>query len=117
VVLEALRPQSWGIILHLHGEQPRFELADRYPIDAVSWEDRDTAPSIAEGLARTRRCLVGGVGRTGPLAYGTADAVAAQVREAISQTNGRRLIVAPGCVVPVTAPEDNLQAMVATVSA
>jgi uroporphyrinogen decarboxylase len=117
MVLEALRPESWGIILHLHGEQPRFDLADRYPIDAVSWEDRDSAPSLAEAVAQTSRCLVGGVGRADPLAYGTAGAVAAQVHEAIARTGGRRLIVAPGCVVPVTAPEENLRAMVAAVSA
>jgi len=114
-VLEALRRDSWGIVLHLHGENPNFALADRYPVDAVSWEDRETSPSLREALDRTTRCLVGGVGRNHPLASSEAVAVAAQVREAIAWTGGRRLIVAPGCVVPISAPEHNLLALRAAV--
>jgi uroporphyrinogen decarboxylase len=114
-VLQALRPESWGIVLHLHGNQPRFDLADRYPVDAVNWEDRDTTPSLGEALALTARCLVGGIGRVTPLAHGTAEAVATQAREAIALTGGRRLIVAPGCTVPVSVPERNLRALVEAV--
>jgi uroporphyrinogen decarboxylase len=110
-VLEALRPRSWAIVLHLHGPDPLFSLADAYPVDAVSWEDRETSPSLAEAWHHTGRCLVGGVGRIDPLGRGTPAAVAAQVREAIGLTGGRRLIVAPGCVVPITTPEGNLRAL------
>lgn len=114
-VLAALRPRSWGIALHLHGEHPLFELADRFPVDAVSWEDRDTVPSLAEALALTGRCLMGGVGRLDPLVRGTADAVAAQVRDVLARTGGRRVIVAPGCALLTMVPEQNLRAMVAAV--
>lgn len=114
-VLEALRRDSWGIVLHLHGGDPDFALADRYPIDAVNWEDRDTPPSLGDALDRTIRCLVGGVGRNHPLVSSDAEAVAAQVRESIARTGGRRLIVAPGCVVPISAPERNLLALRAAV--
>jgi len=114
-VLEALRRDSWGIVLHLHGVDPYFTLADRYPVDAVSWEDRETSPSLADALARTTRCLVGGVGRNHPLVSSGAEEVATQVREAIARTEGRRLIVAPGCVVPMSAPERNLVALRAAV--
>lgn len=114
-VLEALRPRSWGIVLHLHGAEPLFDLADRYPVDAVSWEDRETAPSIADALGQTSRCLVGGVGRITPLAHGAADEVAAQVRDAITRSGGRRLVVAPGCVVGISVAEHNLDALRAAV--
>ncbi|HWE61074.1 MAG TPA: uroporphyrinogen decarboxylase family protein [Chloroflexota bacterium] len=110
-VLEALRADAWAQVLHLHGPDPLFSLADRYPVDAVSWEDRETTPSLADAYQRTTRCLVGGVGRIDPLACGSAEAVAAQVREAIAQTHGTRVIVAPGCVVPMSAPERNMQAL------
>lgn len=115
-VLDALRPRSWGIILHLHGADPLFDLADSYPVDAVNWEDRDTQPSLTEALGQTSRCLVGGVGRIGPLARGTAAEVTADVRDAIAQTGGRRLIVAPGCVALMTVPEHNLRALRSAVS-
>ena len=41
-VLEALREGTTCTILHMHGPEPLFELADRYPIDGVNWHDRET---------------------------------------------------------------------------
>ena len=111
-VLEALRARAWLLILHLHGERPLLELADRYPVDIVSWEDRETEPSLAEGLERTRRCLMGGVHRGSErLVHGTPDAVRAEVADAIRQTGGRHLIVAPGCVAPVSSADALLNAV------
>jgi uroporphyrinogen decarboxylase len=92
--------RNWCSVLHLHGAGPRFELADRYPVHAVNWHDRETAPSISAALGQTRRALVAGIARRGVAALGTAGA-AEQVREAIAQAGGRRLVVAPGCVLPV----------------
>jgi uroporphyrinogen decarboxylase len=110
-VLNALRDRSWGIILHLHGDEPLFALADRYPIDAVNWHARETSPSLPEALGRTTRALAGGIAREGAVLTGTPEDVAAEVRDAIAATDGRRLIVAPGCVIPTTAPEANLEAL------
>jgi uroporphyrinogen decarboxylase len=109
-VLEALRPGTWFTMLHLHGMEPLFDLADQYPIDAVNWHDRETSPTIAEAMGQTKRCLVGGIRRNGAIAKGSPEAVAAEVRDAVEQSSGRRLIVGPGCVVPYTAPADNLHA-------
>jgi uroporphyrinogen decarboxylase len=109
-VTEALRDGAWCTMLHLHGLGPYFELADRYPVDAVNWHDRETAPSLSEALNLTSRTLVGGLERRGAIAQGTPEEVTAEVRNAIGQTNGRRLIVAPGCVVPDAAPAANLNA-------
>jgi hypothetical protein len=40
--------------------------------------------------------------------------VAAQVRDAVTQTGGRGLIVAPGCVLPLDVPDASLEAVVKT---
>lgn len=108
--LEPLRAGSWCLLLHLHGVDPQFELADLYPVDGVNWHDRETAPSLAQALGRTRRCLVAGIARQGAVAHGRPAEAAAEVRDAIAQTGGRRVIVAPGCVIPTTAPPENLLA-------
>jgi uroporphyrinogen decarboxylase len=110
-VLHALRPRAWALVLHLHGDHPLFDLADAYPIDAVNWHARETAPSLAEGMRRTRRGLMGGVARLGAVLHGPTDEVIREVREAVAQTGGQRLIVAPGCVLPTTAPEEHLMAL------
>jgi uroporphyrinogen decarboxylase len=69
-VLDALRSGSWCTVLHLHGLDPMFDLADVYPVDAVNWHDRETTPSLTEALQRTRRALVAGIARRGVIAHG-----------------------------------------------
>jgi uroporphyrinogen decarboxylase len=112
-VLEALAEdeRAWCIVLHLHGPDPFFELAERYPVDAVNWHDRETSPSVREALSLTTRALVAGVDRQGPVVSGNVPEVVAQVHDAVRQADGRRLIVAPGCVLPVTAREENMSAV------
>ena len=109
-VLNALRDGAWCTIVHLHGPSPMFELADEYPVDAVNWHDRETRPSLAEALRLTTRVLVAGIARRGAIATGTPADAAAEVRDAVRQTGARRLIVAPGCVIPYRAPAENLLA-------
>lgn len=109
-VLAALRPGSWCTILHLHGAEPLFELADRYPVDGVNWHDRETSPTLAEALGRTRRCLVAGIDRRGSILTADPHGITREVRDAVEQTGGRRLIVAPGCVTPVSVTTDQLMA-------
>ncbi|NTU83994.1 MAG: uroporphyrinogen decarboxylase, partial [Chloroflexales bacterium] len=46
------------------------------------------------------------------LLQGSAEAVRAQVADAIAQTGGRSYIVAPGCVMPIPTPERNIRAAV-----
>jgi len=101
---------GWFNLLHLHGQNPMFaELAD-YPVQAVNWHDRTAWPSLAEGAKLFPGAVVGGVEQYEVLHFGMPDEVAAQVRDAIAQTGGRRLIVAAGCTYPLTVPEGNLLA-------
>jgi len=109
-ILRELRAGAWCTMLHLHGENPMFELAEEYPVDIVNWHDRDTRPSLAEAMQLTTRALAAGIARGGVIAKGRADEAAAEVRDAVQQTNGRRVIVAPGCVIPYRAPAENLLA-------
>jgi uroporphyrinogen-III decarboxylase len=45
------------------------------------------------------------------VAQGTPDRVAAEVRQALSETGGRRFLLAPGCSIPPQTPEANLLAV------
>lgn len=110
-ILDALRASTTLQILHLHGPRPYFDLADRYPVDVVNWEDRETPPGLSEALSLTSRCLLGGVDRHGLPVGGSPAEIAAQVRDAIDQTGGGRLIVGAGCVLPISARPENLEAI------
>jgi uroporphyrinogen decarboxylase len=103
-VLEALYgdDRNWCTLLHLHGNNPRFEIADQYPIHAVNWHDRESGPPIKEAMGLTNRALVAGIDRIGPVARGDVEGARAEVGDAIAQADGKRLIVAPSCVLPYT---------------
>lgn len=109
-VLEAVQGQAKFVVLHLHGPRPLFELAQRYPVQVVNWHDRETPPSLAEGQRLFSGAVLGGLNRSTTLPRGTPDDVRREVRDAIAQTGGVRLIVGAGCVVPVTTPAENLRA-------
>jgi len=99
-------------MLHLHGENVMFDLLAGYPADMVNWHDRLTAPALADALGKVKGAVVGGVEERNLLVSGSVSDVRSQVREAITQTGGRRLIVGPGCVAAVAAPERNIRAVV-----
>ena len=107
-VLEALAAdeRNWFTVLHLHGVDPLFDLANRYPVQLVNWHDRESSPSIKEASERTKRAMMAGIERTGVVTTDDASATAAQVRDAIEQSGGRRLVVAPGCVVPAALAQE-----------
>jgi uroporphyrinogen decarboxylase len=111
-IFKALEKKARLHMLHLHGENVMFDLLSDYPVQMVNWHDRLTAPTLRGALGRFKGALVGGVEERELMVSGGAAAVRAQVREAITQTAGRRLVVGPGCVVAIAAPESNIRAVI-----
>lgn len=116
-ILDAVAGRTWFNLVHIHGHDVFFDLLSGYPVQAVNWHDRETAPDLRAALSRTEKCLIGGIAREGAIRHGSPDAVAAEVRDAVTQTGGRRLIVGPGCVIPTGCPPENLRAARAAVEA
>lgn len=100
----------WFNLLHLHGEHVMFDLVSDYPVQAINWHDRETAPSLSEALPRFCKALVGGLHRTETMLRGTPDDVRREIRLAMEATGGRRLIVGTGCVMWLTTPVGNIRA-------
>nr|BBH90934.1 uroporphyrinogen decarboxylase [Thermosporothrix sp. COM3] len=115
--LQALRgaEKGWLNIAHIHADpqqssdQIYFEFFDRYPVQALSWSDRLTGPSLSEALTLTDKCLMGGLFERGPITQGGETEITNEIMAAITQTKGRRLILANGCSVPDDTPERWLQ--------
>lgn len=111
-VLDAVAGRSWFDVLHLCGPRVQVELATAFDVEAVSWSVHDEGnPSLAEGRVRTGRAVMGGLDHRGTLVTGSPADVAAQVRAAAGRSGGSGVLVAPGCSVPVEAPEENLRAI------
>ncbi len=110
-VLEGARA-GWLNIVHVHadpnqeGDEIHFDMFVDYPVAAMSWSDRLTGPSLSEALTMTDKCLMGGLHERGPLTHGGEVELDNEITAAVTQTKGRRLILANGCSVPDDTPEE-----------
>ncbi|MGO4154612.1 uroporphyrinogen decarboxylase family protein [Cupriavidus sp. YAF13] len=111
-VLAALRGHAQLNMLHAHGDDIMFDLLATYPVDMFNWHDRLTPPGLEAAAARFTRLLVGGLNEHGTLLHGSEQDIADEVHNAIAQTDGRRLIVGPGCVLPVATSDTAIRAVV-----
>jgi uroporphyrinogen decarboxylase len=110
-VLAALEDRSRFTMLHVCQKNPRFDEFADYPVHAINWDDRITPPSLAEAKSKTDKCLIGGIDKEGTLRNGTATDVEQQVQDAIDSAGKTKLIVGPGCGIPVDVSDKNLLAM------
>lgn len=110
-VLEQAAKRSSFSILHVHGLDIPFHVMATYPIPAINWHDRRTAPSLKEAQELFPGAVVGGLNEIETLRKGPEEAVRAEVKDALRQTGGLGHIVAPGCGFPVDVPEAHLRAV------
>ena len=110
-VLEGARA-GWLNIIHVHadpaqeGDEIYFEDFLDYPVQVMSWSDRLTGPSLSEALTMTDKCLMGGLAERGPITHGGETEIDNEIIAAVTQTKGRKLILANGCSVPDDTPEE-----------
>lgn len=113
-LLEAVRDRSILTIVHCHGDQLMFDRLASLPGHAWNWDDRATAPSLAEGQALVPGAVIGGLHQWKTLRDGTPEGAVAEVEDAIAQTRSLGLIVGPGCVLPANTPDSNVAAVIKT---
>lgn len=114
--ISRLRGKAKFIIMHLHArednEEIRFDKITKTPgIDGINWEDQSSALSLSEGKTRFRGVALGGIDHNGIFRTGSAEEATEQVLEAVKEAGTDRLIVAPGCVVTVDTPQENMVAV------
>ena len=101
----------WLNVLHLHGEEIMFDAAADYPAAVVNWHDRETSPSLADGLEKVGGAVCGGIRQIETLVKGTPEDIRREAADALAQTGGRRFILGTGCVTPTHAPLGNIRAV------
>lgn len=111
-VLQAVRARGGLAVIHAHGTRLMFERLATLPGDIWNWDDRTCGPSLAEGQARVPGAVMGGLDQRGTLHEGTAEQAVAECDDAVAQTRGVGLVLAPGCVLPVGTPDAPLAAVV-----
>ena len=114
-ILRGVETRSRLTMLHVHGDAPYLDAFGTVPAHALNWHDRTTSTSLAAAARRFKTAVAGGLNQHQTLRKETPAAVAAETRDAITQTGGVGLIVAPGCVLPLDVPDASLAAVVEAV--
>lgn len=116
-ILQAIEKKSRFTMLHICGNATAFhkelmfdEFTD-YPVDAYNWDDHNAKPSLTEARKITDKCLIGGIEKQGIIRDGTVKEVENEAALALSVAGKNKFILAPGCVLPLDTPEENLQAL------
>ncbi len=99
----------WCNMLHLHGEEVYFGLANELRFQIVNWHDRESHPSLTEAGALFKGVMCGGM-KQDTLVYRDRAEVRREAADAIQQTGGKRFLLGTGCVVPVIASHGNILA-------
>ncbi len=100
----------WANMVHIHGDDIMFDLISDYPVQILNWHDRETPPALSEGLRKFSGVVCGGISQIDSLVLGNPDQVKSEAKQAITSTNGKRLILGTGCVLPLTTPYGNIRA-------
>jgi uroporphyrinogen decarboxylase len=108
-ILEQL-DDLWLNVLHLHGGEIMFDLATHYPTNVVNWHDQETPPDLATAQGLVSGAVCGGLQRES-LVLDDPGTIGRDARKAIESTGGRGFILGTGCVVPIKAPRENIQAV------
>ncbi len=116
-LISKIRGKAKFVVMHLHAkeedEKIRFDKIGRDPgIDALNWEDQSAGLTLAEAKKLSRKTVFGGIDHNGVLRNGTAGDVKDQVLQAARDAGLKNLVLAPGCVITVDTPEENLKAAV-----
>lgn len=109
-VLQAV-DDLWLNIAHVHGgEDLMFDLVADYPAQIFNWHDRESGLSLAEGLQQIDGAASGGIDHW-TIHQENPEQTVAEARDAVDQTDGRRLLLGTGCVIMVTTPTRNIRAL------
>ena len=110
-VLKEIKDLSRFTMLHICSKNIMFDDFLDYPVDAINWDDRVTEPSLAQARLKTDKCLIGGIDKLGVVRSGKPEDVTKEAMDAISSIGSGKYILAPGCVLPIDTPEENIFAL------
>jgi uroporphyrinogen decarboxylase len=108
-ILDAAKDKMWFNIMHMHGAAPMFELMEKYPVQAINWHDRLVDINLKDGRSKSNKILIGGVDEFKVLNDGSEEELSAHLKDALDQVEDKKLILGPGCCVPLYVSEDRLE--------
>ncbi|GHS99850.1 uroporphyrinogen decarboxylase [Synergistales bacterium] len=108
-LFDAVKGSTWFNILHVHGAKPFLKEMQDYPVQALSWHDKDDGPTMDEVRTFSSKAFIGGLSRGEAFDKKSDDAIEKDVADASACCGGTGVILAPGCTLSVTVPESRLE--------
>lgn len=99
--------EGWFNALHIHGTDIYFDLLKDYPVDVINWHIWETLPEIKEGQDFSGKTIMGGIAR-GDVTNNNRDKIRNQIYRSIKETQGKKLILTPGCSIRYPINEQTL---------
>jgi uroporphyrinogen-III decarboxylase len=103
------------IVLHLHGDNPDYELATKLPIDAINWHDQQTTPNLSEARQIFKGGLLGGLNAESWKDISDPTELEPMISSVYTNFKGSGLIIAPGCVIPQFVSDPVIEVAVKTI--
>ncbi len=117
-VIKGVRARAEVMILHLHGDEPRMDLAMQLSgIDGWNWHDQATEPKLAkvEEKIRERGLILGGIGISREK-INIQEQYIGQLNEVIKENQHlRHWYLAPGCVLPQWLSDEEIEQFLSVV--
>lgn len=116
-LISRLRGKAKFMVMHLHAreehEKIRFDkIANTPGLDALNWEDQSADLTLSAGKKRCRKTVMGGIDHNGIFRTGTPEEAEEQVLKAARNAGLKRLVIAPGCVITIDTPMENIESAV-----
>jgi uroporphyrinogen decarboxylase len=108
-ILDVVKDKLWFNIMHMHGNAPMFDIMEKYPVQAINWHDRLVDISLKDGREKSDKLLIGGVDEHKVLNEAKDEELLAHFKDALEQVEDKRIILGPGCCVPLYVSEDRFE--------
>ena len=107
--LQVLRAaeKGWFNVIHAHGSDIMFDILKDYPVHAFNWHVGESLPQIEEARDTLDCALMGGLNRA-DVKENRKTRIHNQIYRIIKATNGRNILITPGCVVRLPLNQDAL---------
>lgn len=109
-ILKAVESASFNI-MHVCGDNTRFDEFVDYPVSVFSWATTPGNPSLTEAHKLTGRAVLGGLPGKPQIAGMQPDALVARAQASIAETGGRGHLLGPDCSINPGTPDVLLQAV------
>ncbi len=103
--------QGWLNVVHLHGSNIMTDFIGEFPVQVVNWHVGESQPDIKKGQEQAEAPVMGGLKRL-DITEDNLEALENQIKDAITQLEGKNLLLSPACMIPLPFKSKNIDKII-----